>query len=145
MSKWKSAIRHNLSSHSFFIKTLHKNSQGHFWSIEANFLSLLKEKGTTVGIKKTIGKKAHKSRLAKVKKTVETLEQDTYSPNYNDSAFFSATENDNSQHSFVSSSSSGHQNYKFLSPTHQSFIPQLSYTLDSANVNYVNFSNQLTY
>ncbi|RNA25117.1 forkhead box D3-B-like [Brachionus plicatilis] len=152
VSKWKSAIRHNLSSHSFFIKTLQKNSQGHFWSIEANFLSILKEKGSTVGIKKCLGKKTNlqKPKPNKQKKTGETfvpgsiapLDQDAYYYNcYNDSAFFSSTENDSSQHS----SSSGYQNYKFLSATQNACMPQASYSLDNANVNYVHLSNQLTY
>lgn len=153
MSKWKSAIRHNLSSHSFFLKTSHKNSQGHFWSIEANYFSIIRQKGTTIGIKKCLGKKTHiqKPKQTKQRKTSEpfflaSMEEEIYNqPNYNDSAFFSSTENDNSQHSFISSSSSGYQNYKFLSPTHHFYMPQSSSILDNANVNFVHLPDQLSY
>jgi hypothetical protein len=39
--KWRNAVRHNLSSHKYFVKTLEKNAKGHFWY---DFLNILKIK-----------------------------------------------------------------------------------------------------
>ena len=41
--KWKNSIRHNLSRHKYFIKTSEKNAQGHYWSIDADYLKYFKQ------------------------------------------------------------------------------------------------------
>lgn len=164
ISKWKSAIRHNLSSHNFFIKTSKKNAQGHYWSIEPIYLQLIKEKGTTIGIKKCLNKKPKIQRPKSKKQKIESEFSDNllngsyiqqsnehnesvnYSTNamYNDSAFFSSNDNDNSQLSLASTSTNRSCNYKFLmnSPTYNQYTPIMYYAMNNQNVNYVNFENQ---
>ncbi|CAF0842778.1 unnamed protein product [Brachionus calyciflorus] len=169
-SKWKSAIRHNLSSHSFFIKTSFKNAQGHFWSIETSYLPLIKEKGTTVGIKKCLNRKPRVQKPRAKKQKIDSTEHqsetvlagstsmvipqnqelyDAYYTSpiaYNDSAFFSSNENDSSSVSSSSSSSNSSYIYKFLmnsSPQVETYQPYGYYTIDNTNnVNYVNLINQ---
>ena len=40
--KWRNAVRHNLSSHKYFIKTSEKNAKGHFWSIHDSFAGAIR-------------------------------------------------------------------------------------------------------
>lgn len=136
-AKWKSAIRHNLSSQKFFVKTSNKNAQGHFWTIESSYLKVIKQNQGSVSLKKTVKTKRKQSKWEK--KTNDSL--GTSPRSADDSAFFSSNDNDYSQNSLTSPPS-----YKFLHKTvstnYEPLLP-LS-TLNSIDTNsayYFNYSN----
>jgi hypothetical protein len=107
-TKWKNSIRHNLSRHKYFIKTSEKNAQGHYWSIEDDYLKYfkqgiydcktlikqakLKKKQMTASIKK-----ARKSRGTKLHQAPHIVVEENQSKNSafaqnNDSAYMSNNE-----------------------------------------------------
>jgi hypothetical protein len=114
-TKWKNSIRHNLSRHKYFIKTSEKNAQGHFWSIDEDYLKYFKQ-----GIYdcKTLVKQAKLKRKAmgevsvkKVRRSrksqKENLAQEQSSLNSfnNDSAYLSTSDiTDNSFTNYISNS-----------------------------------------
>jgi len=114
-TKWKNSIRHNLSRHKYFIKTSEKNAQGHFWSIDEDYLKYFKQ-----GIYdcKTLVKQAKLKRKANGEVSVkkvrrsrksqkENLAQEQSSLNSfnNDSAYLSTSDiTDNSFTNYISNS-----------------------------------------
>ncbi len=95
--KWRNAVRHNLSSHKYFLKTSEKNAKGHYWSIHPAYLEMLNEALCNGKLLKTlrIGQKhVRKSKSASSSKPKSKKEQQRNSNlnctvSINDSAYLS--------------------------------------------------------
>lgn len=113
-AKWKNSIRHNLSRHKYFIKTSEKNAQGHYWSIDPDYLVYFKQgiyecktlvkqaklkRQASLGVTKTKRTKKTRTKLGK-ENTNSTPQSNHYNYNliqqsssyYNDSAYLSNNE-----------------------------------------------------
>lgn len=118
-TKWKNSIRHNLSRHKYFVKTSEKNAQGHYWSIDADYLKYFKQgiyecktlvkqaKLKRQGISKKpnkrmqTGKSGKENNVSSSPQTNHLMHQSIY----NDSAYMSNNEaNDTSFNNYLSSS-----------------------------------------
>ena len=116
-TKWKNSIRHNLSRHKYFIKTSEKNAQGHYWSIDPDYLIYFKQgiydcktlvKQAKLKRQGLIGKpKRNRMRKSGKENTNSSSIQQTHlmqNSFYNDSAYMSNNETtDTSFNNYVSS------------------------------------------
>jgi len=112
--KWKNSVRHNLSRHKYFIKSMNRNAQGYYWSIHPSYITMFNDGLTT---KKDIRKLKFnmkprsstkpKMSVNKAKESVSTMQHTSLSSpdsktsfnstnDYNDSAYLSSNDTDSS-------------------------------------------------